>query len=171
MKPSEKRIEELEREIGRLHGVIRNVNARLAAAESKAGTSIPVLSEKRGKHTIRVLLYQDRPVLLADDVAKILRADGVITGRKLAATQELYRLKLGASEVLSLRRSELAEYWGVTGRTLSGLVAVSVRSQFVGLVTERGIESLKWRAQKFCAWVEREAFPAVIERFGKGGAS
>ena len=160
-----------EREIGRLHSVIRNITARLSIAESTAGATIPMYSTKRGKHAVRVLLYQDRPVLLAEDVSKILRAEGVIAGRKIASTQELYRLKLGASEVLSLRRSEIAEYYGVTGRTLTGIIADSVRSQFVGLVTDRGIEALEWRAPKFCAWIRSEAFPAALKLLKKGGAS
>lgn len=59
---------------------------------------------------------------------------------------------------------------GLVGGEFGGQL-LDLPEQNIGVVTPLGIETLRDRAPEFCAWIEREAFPQVIERFGKGGAA
>lgn len=116
-----------------------------------------------------------KPVVLADDV--IAAIPGVPRPEKrgereyAVAIQRLRRLKLGEREAFSLLRRDLAHQLGITERSMSECLGVATRSHFIGVVTPLGIETLRDRAPEFCAWIERDAFPEVIKRFGKGGAA
>jgi len=168
-------IESLTAETNRLRQLNRWLTDKLEEAESLLGVSAPVLILRFKDHEIRALLNEGTPVILADDVVDFIpdAPEEYRHGeaRYPVAVQRLRRLHIGAREAISLRRADVASSLGMTERSLSKLLGVPTRAHWIGFVTPLGIESLRDRAPEFCAWVEREAFPAVIERFGKGGAA
>ena len=168
-------IESLKARVEYLQQLNAWLSEKLAEAEHRLGVAAPVIRLEYDGHLIRSLVVNEQPVVFADDIIALIPGAGKPTRRGqrtfVNSVQRLRRIKLGAREVISLFRRDLARNLGMTERALSASFGVSTRTHFIGVVTPLGIESLHRRAPEFCAWVEREAFPQVIARFGKGGAS
>lgn len=158
---------------------IRNRNdwlaEKLAEAEQRLGIPSAVVTLEFEKKQVRLFMLDGEPVVLAADVISLLPNAPKPYGRReqrfTLALQRLRRMKLGDREAKTLRRTDLAESLSLTDRSLSVAFGVSTRAHFIGVVTPLGIESLSDRAPEFCNWVTHVAFPAVIERFSKGGAA
>jgi len=168
-------IAELTAQVARLEHRNLYLSGRLAEAEEKLGTAAPILTEIFHDHPVRLMIWMDHPYVFANDVVKLIKdlpRAYVSRGRPITmAHSRFLRLGLGHREIQALGRSQLAASWSLTERNISRAFGVSTRAHFLSFITSIGIETLRDRAPEFCGWIEREAFPKVIERFGKGGAT
>lgn len=161
-------IESLRAEVERLRNANNWLAKKLSEAERLLGVSAPLLTLQFDGRPVRLFVENGVPVALADDVIALI-PDAPKPQRRsqrtyTVAIQRLRALKLGAREAFSVRRRDLSMRLGITERSLSESLGVSTRSHMIGVVTPLGIASLKTRAPEFCAWIEREAFPAALER-------
>lgn len=163
-------------ENARLKRRITQLNILVAELEAKiGGASLPILDENFGGHTVKLILRAGMPLVLADSV--ILQLPYVPDSRRkrfpgeTAAVERLRVFGMGLRDLISIPRSELTDAFRTSPRTLCHTLGVSTKSQWIGFVTPIGLDGIKQHAPKFCSWVETVAFPKVIERLGKGGAS
>lgn len=164
---------ELKREIAGLKLQVTHWKGRVAAIEARLAVTLPILSLQFDGKPVRLIVHQSKPLVQAADVIEHLA--GVpkkYPGRRGPGfIDRLRRAGLGAREAVGLKSDELADNFGTTRMHLCHALGRGAKTSDLGFVTALGIETLRDRAPEFCAWVEREAFPAVITRFGKGGAA
>lgn len=168
-------ITELQREIARLKIQVSYWEARYTEAAAALGIKLPVLDLAYQDQKVRVFLLKGAPFVFAADVlAQLPRAPEARTRTNKKGpqiTNRLRRLGLGQREVNGLNAADVAKEWATTERYVCAALGASTKTRWIGAVTPVGIETLRDRIPGFCSWVESKAFPAVIERFGKGGAS
>jgi len=164
---------ELKREITRLRAQVSYWQANYTEAIAALDAKLPALTLDYHNGKVRVFLFQGVPFVFAGDVlAQLPNAPRRASTQKgPQTTQRLRGLGLGSRELNGLNAVDVAKAWGTTERYICSVLGLSRKAHWFGAVTPLGIETLRDRAPEFCSWVEREAFPAVIKRFGKRGAS
>jgi len=165
--------DELKRQITRLEVQVSYWQKKYAEIETELGIKLPVLSLDYYNRKVRIFLLQGIPFVFAGDVlAQLQNAPRRASTKKgPQTTRRLRGLGLGGRELNSLNAADVAKAWGTTERYICSALGLSRKAHWIGAVTPLGIETLRPHASEFCSWLEREAFPAVSERFGKGDAS
>lgn len=164
--------EDLRAEIDRLRSRNNWLSEKLAEAERRLGCQTPIIALEQGGRKVRLLIFNGQPAVFADDLLPFVHgAPGPEhRGEKQyqVSVQRLRRMGLGAREVTSVRRRDIAAMLGITERSVSLLLGVSARAHFIGVVTPLGVRAIAANAPEFCEWVEHKAFPQAIERLGRG---
>lgn len=164
---------DLKREIARLKLQITYWKRRVAEIEAKIGATLPVLTLSFKQKPVHLIVHAGAALAQAADVIEFVAnmPPPYVKERNRGHVARLHRIGLGAREAVGLKSDELAERFGTTRMHLCHALGRSAKTSHLGFVTAAGIDALRDRAPEFCSWIEREAFPEVIKRFGKGGAS
>lgn len=166
----------LELEIGPLRKHNQTLNVKLTRLAGAIAGELPVLSLTYADAPVRFIWFKGEPLVLAKDVFARLPTSTWRRRRggfgELSTRQKANQLGFsGRGEFLSLWRADIARELVTADRLVSDALGLPRQGQQIAFLSPAALPKLKARKRAFFQWLSAEAFPAVVERFGKGGAS
>lgn len=147
------------REIARLKNQIWYLSAYAAELESKAGARPPHTTVQFHGREMRLIVWMDAPLVLANDVIAAMPAPPRALYRQARrhhpgpmVAARLRRIGLGSRELLPIETKHLSDAWRLTEKTILSAFGVSTKTRVLAFVTPLGIETLDGHAPGIRAW-------------------